>query len=120
MAKLQGIFTPNMVPLDDRGRINEPELRRLIDWLIAKGINGLYPNGSMGEFVRFSFEERKTIVKIVADQTAGRVPILAGAAEANVETTLEKMKLGRRVGHIPKPFTVKELLRGVKTAVEAS
>ena len=26
--KLHGIFTPNMVPLDDRGRINEPELRK--------------------------------------------------------------------------------------------
>jgi len=53
--KLYGIFTPNMVPLDDRGRINEPELRRIVDWLIENGITGLYPNGSTGEFTRFSF-----------------------------------------------------------------
>jgi dihydrodipicolinate synthase/N-acetylneuraminate lyase len=86
--KLYGIFTPNMVPLDDRGRINEPELRRIVDWLISCGVNGLYPNGSTGEFTRFSFEERKEIVRIVADQTAGRAFVLAGAAEANVETTL--------------------------------
>ncbi len=33
-AKLQGIFTPNIVPLADDGSINEPELRRYIDWLI--------------------------------------------------------------------------------------
>src|SRR5687768_288310 len=32
--KLTGIFTPNLVPLDDRGNINEDELRRYIDWLI--------------------------------------------------------------------------------------
>ncbi|HQE28646.1 MAG TPA: dihydrodipicolinate synthase family protein [Phycisphaerae bacterium] len=87
--KLSGIFTPNMVPLDDRGRINEPELRRIVDWLIAKGISGLYPNGSTGEFTRFSFEERKQIVRIVAEQTAGRAYVLAGAAEANVGLTLE-------------------------------
>jgi len=87
--KLYGIFTPNMVPLDDRGRINESELRRIVDWLIGKGVNGLYPNGSTGEFTRFSFEERKEIVRIVCEQNAGRVFVLAGAAEANVAMTLE-------------------------------
>ena len=30
-GKLQGIFTPNIVPLDARGEINEPELRRYTD-----------------------------------------------------------------------------------------
>ena len=34
--RLQGIFTPNLVPLDDRGDINESELRRYTDWLIAR------------------------------------------------------------------------------------
>ncbi len=87
--KLSGIFTPNMVPLDDDDRINEPELRRYTEWLITNGISGLYPNGSTGEFTRFSYEERREIVRIMTDQTGGRVKILAGAAEANVRTTLE-------------------------------
>ncbi len=87
--KLSGIFTPNMVPLDEADRINEAELRRYTEWLIGCGISGLYPNGSTGEFTRFSFAERKEIVRIIAEQTAGRVQILAGAAEANVSTTLE-------------------------------
>src|ERR1035437_4722203 len=58
-AKLQGIFTPTLVPLDERGQINEPELRRFISWLIDHGVHGLYPNGSTGEFTRFSEAERK-------------------------------------------------------------
>ncbi|MGD9128694.1 MAG: dihydrodipicolinate synthase family protein, partial [Planctomycetia bacterium] len=44
--KIEGIFTPHMVPLDANGRINEPELRRYVDWLIQQGVHGLYPNGS--------------------------------------------------------------------------
>ncbi len=86
---LKGIFTPNLVPFLDDGRIHEDELRRMINWLIAKGVNGLYPNGSTGEFIRLSFEERKRVIQIVAEETRGRVPILAGAAEANLTLILE-------------------------------
>lgn len=86
---LKGIFTPNLVPFLDDGRINESELRRMINWLIEKGVNGLYPNGSTGEFIRLSFEERKRVIQIVAEETRGRVPILAGAAEANLTLILE-------------------------------
>ena len=87
-ARIQGIFTPTLVPLDARGEINEGELRRFISWLIERGVHGLYPNGSTGEFTRFTPEERRTIVRIVCDEARGRVPILAGAAEANVKETL--------------------------------
>lgn len=90
---LRGIFTPNMVPLDSRGQINEAEFRRYIDWLIDKGVHGLYPNGSTGEFTRFTVEERKRIIKIACEQTAGRVPILAGAAEANTTETIKACEL---------------------------
>lgn len=88
MTKIEGIFTPTIVPLDDRGRVNEDELRRYIDWLIESGIYGLYPNGSSGEFTRFTVEERRLIAKITIEQAAGRVPVLAGAAEANVKETI--------------------------------
>lgn len=86
--KLKGIFTPTLVPLDARGEINEQELRRFISWLIEKGVHGLYPNGSTGEFTRFTAEERKRIAKITCEEARGRVPVLAGAAEANVKETL--------------------------------
>ncbi|QDT25980.1 dihydrodipicolinate synthase family protein [Gimesia panareensis] len=110
-SKLRGIFTPNLVPYDSRGEINEPELRRYIDWLIEKGVHGLYPNGSTGEFTRFTPEERKRIVAIIADQTRGRVPILAGAAEANVRETIKACEyyhdLGIRAVAIVAPFYYK-------------
>src|SRR5215467_4355599 len=86
--RLFGIYTPNIVPLDREGQIDEPELRRYVDWLIARGVHGLYPNGSTGEFTRFRADERRRITEIIVDQVRGRVPILAGAAEANVKETL--------------------------------
>src|SRR5579872_5748761 len=106
--RLEGIFTPTLVPLDERGDINEVELRRYIDWLIERGVHGLYPNGSTGEFTRFTAEERRRIIQIFCDQTKGRVPILAGAAEANVKETLRACEhyaqCGARAVAIVSPF----------------
>jgi len=108
---IRGIFTPHMVPLDDHGRIDEAELRRYVDWLIAKGVHGLYPNGSTGEFVRFTPEERREIIRIVCDQAARRVPVLAGAAEANVLETIRACETyagyGARAVAIVSPFYYK-------------
>lgn len=116
-SRLSGIFTPNIVPLDSNGDINEAETRRYVDWLIDRGVHGLYPNGSTGEFTRFTAEERRRTIEIIADQTAGRVPILAGAAEANVRETISACEayheMGVRAVAIVSPFYYKLSPAGV-------
>ncbi|MCC9658582.1 dihydrodipicolinate synthase family protein [Rhodopirellula halodulae] len=106
--RITGILTPNITPVDARGRVDEDTLRGYVDWLIERGVDGLYPNGSTGEFVRFTAEERRQIVRIVVDQAAGRVPVLAGAAEANVEETITACnaygEMGVRAVAIVAPF----------------
>jgi dihydrodipicolinate synthase/N-acetylneuraminate lyase len=110
MEPLNGIFVPNIVPYDTKGRINEDELRRIINWLGEKGVDGFYPNGSMGEFIRLSYEERKTVVRIVSEEARGR-PVLAGAAEPNVDLVLEMCRycadLGCRAVSITGPYYYK-------------
>ncbi len=107
-AKITGIFTPHMVPLDEQGHISEPELRRYVNWLVDKGVHGLYPNGSTGEFIRFTADERRRIIKIVCEEAAGRVPVLAGAAEANARETIAACEtyagLGARAVAIVSPY----------------
>lgn len=113
-GKIQGIFCPNMVPFDENGSINENELRRLIDYLIERGITGLYPNGSTGEFVRLEYAERRRVIEIAVERAkkAGRdVPVLAGAYEAHIDLTVDTMNyyadLGCRAGAIIAPYYYK-------------
>ena len=110
-APLSGILVPHMVPLDGRGRINEEELARYVRWLVDRGVHGLYPNGSTGEFTRFTVEERRRIVSVVCEAAAGRVPVVAGAAEANVVETIaacqHALEAGARAVAIVSPFYFK-------------
>jgi dihydrodipicolinate synthase/N-acetylneuraminate lyase len=111
LTKLQGIFVPLLTPVHDDGEINESELRRLVSWLIDRGVHGLYPNGSTGEFTRFTAQERRRLVEIVIEEAAGRVPVVAGAAEANVRETLTACEayaqMGARAVAIVSPFYYK-------------
>ena len=97
-VKISGVITPNMVPLDSSGQIDEAEFRRYIDWLVDRGVHGLYPNGSTGEFTRFTAEERRRTIQICCDQIAGRIPVLAGAAEANVRETVAACEAYKEYG----------------------
>ncbi len=72
--RLRGIFTPNIVPLDDRGEINEAELRRYVDWLIDHGVHGLYPN----VYAFFKEIGRNTPV----DVTLYNIPMFASPIDA--------------------------------------
>jgi dihydrodipicolinate synthase/N-acetylneuraminate lyase len=64
----------------------------------------------MGEFIRLSYEERRNVVRIVSEEANGR-PILAGAAEANIELVLEMCNycadLGCRAVSITGPYYYK-------------
>jgi 4-hydroxy-tetrahydrodipicolinate synthase len=105
---IRGILTPNITPVDAHGRVDHETLAGYVDWLIEQGVDGLYPNGSTGEFVRFTAEERQQIVKTVLHAARGRVPVLAGAAEANADETIAACNaygdLGVRAVAIVAPF----------------
>lgn len=107
-SRLSGVFAPVLVPYGDRGEINEEEFRRLLRWLIDKGVHGLYPNGSTSEFTRLTPNERRRVVEITCEEASGRVPVLAGAAEANVAETLAAcenyLKYGARAVAIVSPY----------------
>lgn len=108
---MEGIYTPNITPTDRQGRVDEDKLCAYVDWLIDRGVHGLYPNGSTGEFTRFTAPERRRIIEVLCGHVGDRVPILAGAAEANVRETIDACEtygaFGVRAVAIVAPFYYK-------------
>ncbi len=91
---LRGCGTALVTPFDAEGRLDEPSIRALVDWQIEEGVHFLVPCGSTGEAATLSVEEHLRVVSIVVDQTAGRVPVVAGAGGND---TREAVELTRRV-----------------------
>ncbi|MCF8103905.1 MAG: dihydrodipicolinate synthase family protein [Desulfohalobiaceae bacterium] len=75
---LTGIFPYLVTPLDQEGRLREQVLRDLVNHLIAAGVHGLTPLGSTGEGAYLDWPTKKRVIQIVVEETAGRVPVVAG------------------------------------------
>jgi len=81
--KPKGVNTALVTPYTKGNEVNEEVLRDLVNFLIDKGISGLVPVGTTGEFVYLSEEERKKVVEVVVDEVNGRVPVIAGTGASS-------------------------------------
>jgi 4-hydroxy-tetrahydrodipicolinate synthase len=74
-----GCGTALVTPFTAAGALDEVALRRLTNRQIDAGIHFLVPCGTTGESPTLAAAERRRVVEIVVEETAGRVPVLAGA-----------------------------------------
>lgn len=80
-----------ITPFDGDG-VDEHAFRKLVNWQITEGTNGLIPVGTTGESPTLSHEEHKRVVEICIEENAGRVPVIAGAGS---NSTLEAVDFAR-------------------------
>src|SRR5712664_494331 len=96
--KLEGIWTPIPTPLTRNGRVDEKATRRLVDFHIEAGIDGLLPLGTSGEFALLSREEREVLVNTVVDQADHRVPVVAGVSDPSIDRVLQLSSDAKKAG----------------------
>jgi len=96
--KLEGIWTPIPTPLTKDGRIDEGATRKLVDFHIEAGIDGLLPLGTSGEFALLSREERAALVSTVVDQVKHRVPVVAGVSDPSIENVIQLSADAKKAG----------------------
>jgi 4-hydroxy-tetrahydrodipicolinate synthase len=78
--RLAGCGTALVTPFTMQGGVDEQSLRSFVDWQIASGVHFVVPCGSTGEAATMTPAEHRRVVEITVEQTAGRVPVVAGAA----------------------------------------
>lgn len=100
MAQLtpRGILPAMITPLKADGTVNEKALRDFVDFLIKGGVHGIFAVGTTGEFYGLSTEEFRDVLTITKEQTAGRVPVYAGANHITTRGSIQLAQIAEEVG----------------------
>ncbi|WP_071673756.1 4-hydroxy-tetrahydrodipicolinate synthase [Nioella nitratireducens] len=93
----KGSMPALVTPFKD-GAVDFDTLKKLVDWQIAEGSNGLVPVGTTGESPTLTHEEHEQVVEAVVQAAAGRVPVMAGAGSNNTIEAVRFVQHAKDVG----------------------
>ena len=72
--------------------IDEEALRKLVEWHISEGTNGIVPVGTTGESPTLDHPEHEKVVEIVIDQCNKRIPVIAGTGSNSTREAINLLK----------------------------
>lgn len=86
-----------LTPFRD-GKLDEQAFRAFVDWQISEGSSALVPCGTTGESATMTIEEHNRVIAICVEQSAGRVPVIAGCGSNDTRIALEHMYSAQAAG----------------------
>ncbi|CUX49465.1 MULTISPECIES: dihydrodipicolinate synthase family protein [Rhizobium/Agrobacterium group] len=98
VAGLKGILPVLPTPFLADGGIDEAGMKRLVVFALDKGVDGVVFPGFASEVEALNAAERATLLKIVVDAVAGRVPVVAGASAADWREVVEHGRAASALG----------------------
>lgn len=98
IRQITGSIVALVTPMHEDGSVDYPTLRTLIDWHIAEGTDCIGVVGTTGESPTVNVEEHCEIIRVSVEQSAGRVPIMAGCGANSTAEAIELTRFAKKVG----------------------
>lgn len=92
-----GCLVAMITPFRD-GKVDEPALRKLVQFHLKNGTDGLVPCGTTGEAVTMTEEEQLRVMEIVVEEVNHRIPVVAGTGTNGTAKTIKMTKAAKEVG----------------------
>ena len=106
--KFEGLIPAIITPMDKDGEIDFEGLKKNVEFYLNVGCTGIVANGSTGEAVNLSREERIEVIKKVVEVVKGKVKVIAGTGAPTTNVTLQytrdAMNAGADVVLVITPF----------------
>ncbi len=93
-----GVITPFITPFKEDLSIDIEAVKWLARYQVAKGVHGIFPNSTTGEFVHLKKEESIEITKTVLEEVGGKVWIIPGISSNCTEHSIELGRIFRDLG----------------------
>ena len=98
MNTASGSLVAIVTPMSDDGALDLDALRRLVDWHIAEGTDGIVIVGTTGESPTVSYDEHCLLIRTAVEQAAGRVPVIAGTGANSTSEAIELTECAKAAG----------------------
>ncbi|MEO6354072.1 MAG: 4-hydroxy-tetrahydrodipicolinate synthase [Burkholderiaceae bacterium] len=95
---IKGSIVAIVTPMHADGSLDLPCLRKLIDWHIAEGTDGIVIVGTTGESPTVSVEEHCELIKVAVEHASKRIPIIAGTGGNSTSEAIELTRYAKQVG----------------------
>ena len=95
---IEGIITAVVTPYDENENVDEAGFRKIINYLIDSGVNGLFPVGSQGEFFALTKEEKKRLIDVAVEETHGRVFVMPNTGAISTRGSIELSQYAEKAG----------------------
>ncbi len=95
------MFTGSLVALVTpfaEGEVDFETLRELVNFQIKSGIDGIVPVGTTGESPTLTHDEHQEVIRVVVEEVAGRVSVIAGAGSNSTAEAIEYTAFAKDVG----------------------
>ncbi|MBE3144234.1 MAG: dihydrodipicolinate synthase family protein [Planctomycetes bacterium] len=86
---LHGVIVPLVTPFDDQNQIDFAGLRKVVDFVVGKGVHAVMVGGTTGEGMLLSVGERKMLLEAVVNQVNGKIPVIAHTGCIDTGSTVE-------------------------------
>lgn len=98
LSKYKGIIPAFYACYDEEGNVSPERVRRLTEYFLEKNVKGVYVNGSSGECIYQSVEERKIILENVMKAAEGKLTVIAHVACNNTADSMELARHAQSLG----------------------
>ncbi|GAA3590605.1 4-hydroxy-tetrahydrodipicolinate synthase [Nonomuraea rosea] len=98
MLDLHGMISTVVTPFDDNDEVDLDLLRGEIKYLLDAGVTAICACGSTGEGQTLSLEESRDICRVVVEEVAGRVPVIAGVIQNSTAQVIRYSLALKEVG----------------------
>lgn len=99
LEKFHGILPAFYACYDEEGNISEARTKDLCDYLLGKGVQGVYVGGSSGECIYHNLDERKAVLTYVANQLRGKMTLIAHVGAPSTRDSIELAKHAAELGY---------------------
>ena len=95
---MKGVVVPILTVIDGEEKIDEAGMRDQVEYVIQGGVSGILAFGSNGEFYMVEEDEMERGLKIMVDQSAGRVPVYFGIGAISTKKCCRLAQMARAAG----------------------